>query len=124
MMRKLTIAALAGATIAGGALAGSAAAQPYDYYPRSYDPYYDRGYYTGPVYTREYYGDRSGAAAALSVLGALLGSGTSYYDRVPVDRFGPNPHGMRAPDGHRIRCHLRRTWDPYYGGRITRRVCR
>lgn len=116
-MRKLTLAALAGATVAGGALAGCASDPYYDYASR--DPYYDRGYH-GPVYAPGYaYSDSS---VALSVLGSLIGD--PYVSRVPVDRYGPNPHGMIAPDGHRITCRLRTSYDSYYGGRITRRVCR
>lgn len=119
-MRKLTIAALAGAMLAGGALTGCAS-DPYynDYAWNNRDPYYDRGYY-GPIYRPGY--EPSGSSVALSVLGSLLAP--DYAGRVPVDAYGPNPNGMIAPDGHRIRCRLQTRYDGYYGARVTRRVCR
>jgi hypothetical protein len=122
-MRKLTMAALAGVMVAGGALASCASDPYYDGYSVSsmgrYDPYYDRSYY-GPVYRPGYAYD-PGAGLAASVLGSLLGTG---YADVPHDRYGPNPHGMIAPDGHRIRCSLRRSYDRMYNAYVTRRVCR
>ena len=127
-MRKLTIAALAGLTIAGGlGLATSGSAQPYRYYSpydHSWHYTYDRDRYERYRYR---YHDRddddAGAALAGAVLGSLLGSDTGYYDRAPVDRFGPNPAGMIAPDGHRIRCRLRTNWDSYRDAYVTRRAC-
>ena len=115
-MRKLTLAALAGVIVGGGALAGCASDPYYDYASR--DPYYDR-YYYGPVYAPG--AVYTAPTVGLSVLGPLIGS---EYNRVPVDRYGPNPEGFIAPDGHRINCSLRRTYDPVYGARVTRRVCR
>ena len=126
-MRKLSIAALAGVTIAGGAMiAESGSAQPYRYYvpPPAYSPYYYDGYYRPVPVTPYYYRDSSSSALAASVLGALLGADTGYYDRVPVDRYGPDPNGMIAPDGHRIKCKLRTNWDSYYRGYVTHRICR
>lgn len=121
-MRKLMIAALACAGVAAG---GLAAAQPYRSDPRPHEPYAADGYYRGPVYTAPAYRyEPSGAAMAMSVLGALFGEDASHYAaRVPVDRYGPNPHGMVGPDGRRIKCKLRRGYDPYAGGYATRREC-
>lgn len=143
-MRKWLTAALAGATVAGGAaLAGQAMAQRY-YYPTppTYSPYYDGGYYRAPAYPQygypsydnRYYGNRyydnrysgSGSAGLLgSVLGSVLGLSypSSFYSGVPVDRYGPDPNGMIGPDGRRIKCKLRRTYDSYYGGYTMRREC-
>lgn len=131
-MRKLTLAALAGLTIAGAGLAGCASDPYYDgpssryasnrYAANRYDPYYDSGYY-GPAYRPGYTYDNSAGSVALSVLGSLLGTRDD-YGRVPVDQFGPNPDGMIGPDGHRIRCRLKTSYDSYYRQRITRRVCR
>lgn len=133
-MRKLLTAALAGATVAGGvAIAQSAAAQPYYYGPPPgyADPYRysypDRTY----PYDNRYYDNRySGSSSGLGVLGSVLGSvlgldyGSSFYSRVPVDQYGPDPNGMIGPDGRRIKCKLRRTHDSYYGGYVVRRECR
>lgn len=134
-MRKWLTAALAGATVAGGAaLAGQAMAQRY-YYPAppTYSPYYD-GYYRAPAYPQPYqqpyydnrYYSGSGSAGLLgSVLGSVLGLSypQSFYSGVPVDRYGPDPNGMIGPDGRRIKCKLRRTYDSYYGGYTMRREC-
>lgn len=128
-MRKLTTAALAGATLAGGALiAGGAAAQYYyppSYYDRydRYDPYYRPA--PPPYANGYYYGSRPGAANAMSILGSVLGLNydQGFYSRVPVDRYGPDPNGMIGPDGRRIKCKLRRSYDRYYGGYMMRREC-
>jgi hypothetical protein len=98
-MRKLLIAALAGAGALGGAMAAQTAhAQPgyhYDDYGR---PYFDNG-----AYARGYYD----------------------YDRlgVPYDRFGPDPNGLIARDGHRIKCKLTDDWSYRLDRYVTRRVC-
>jgi hypothetical protein len=42
---------------------------------------------------------------------------------VPYDRFGPDPNGMIAPDGHVIKCKLRDTWSDRVDRYVTRRVC-
>jgi hypothetical protein len=134
-MRKLLAAALAGATVAGGlAVAGAANAQYYrPYYPPAYGYQAYPGYPASPAYpydnrdydNRSYYGNRSGAANALSILGSVLGLNysSSFYSRVPVDQYGPDPNGMIGPDGRRIKCKLRRSYDSYYGGYMTRREC-
>ena len=131
-MRKLLTAALAGATVAGGAMIAQAQAQPYYYgappsYGYSYSPYsngyaYDPYRYNG--YNNGYYGG-SGANTALGVLGSVLGLNyaPNFYSGVPVDRYGPDPNGMIGPDGRRIKCKLRRTYDRYYGGSVLRREC-
>jgi hypothetical protein len=40
-----------------------------------------------------------------------------------VDRYGPDPNGMIGPDGRRIKCKIKRTYDRYYGGYVSRREC-
>ena len=145
-MRKLMSATIAAATVAGGALAvGEAAqAQPYGYYPApAYSApssgYYDRygrwhPTYAPPAYSNGYYpnaypqtyGSGDPLSSGLAVLGSVLGLNggyNSYGSNVPVDRYGPDPNGMIAPDGHRIKCKLRTTYDSYYGRSMTRRQC-
>jgi len=141
-MRKMANAALAALAAAGALTAfGAAEAQPYGYYngpgygyryepPRAYDPYGryvpGRPYYNG---YDGYPGDSSIAGAAGAVLGALLGDGgyAGYggygYGAVPYDRYGPDPNGMIGPDGRRIKCKLRSSYDPYYRTNVTRREC-
>ncbi len=122
-MRKLILAAVAGGTlISGAAMVQTAAAQAYVVYPPArvvepgyrYDaygrPYYDDGYRAAPGYYAE------GGA----VLGSALADG---YARVPYDRYGPDPNGMIAPDGHRIKCKLTDDHDYRAGRYMTRRVC-
>src|SRR5262245_23155975 len=116
-MRKLLSAAIASACLASGAfLAHSATAQPYGYYspPPYYDAYRDRYYrpyvpYTpyAPGYAYGYDGSATALGLGLSALGALLGSDLG---GVPVDRYGPDPNGMIALDGHRIKCKIRDRW--------------
>lgn len=128
-MRKMLGAAAIGLTALGGAvIAGSAQAQPYGYYqpaPGYYDngywrpapapaPYYNNGYYANPGYD-------SGAGLAGALIGSLIGPG--YASNVPVDRYGPDPNGMIAPDGHRIKCKLRSGYDDRYGRYHTYRQC-
>ena len=131
-MRKLTFAALAGATIAGGAMMASQAAAQY-YYPAPpatyydrYDPYYRAAPgYPAPRYYNDRYNDRRSSSSLLgAVLGSVLGLNydQSFYSRVPVDQYGPDPNGMIGPDGRRIKCKLRRSYDRYYGATI-RREC-
>lgn len=126
-MRKLITAALAGATVAGSvAIAQSAAAQPYDYGP---PPGYSDPYRYSYPDRYSPYDDRYRSSSDIGVLGSVLGSvlglnyGSSFYSRVPVDQYGPDPNGMIGPDGRRIKCKLRRTQDRYYGGYIVRREC-
>lgn len=113
--------------------------QPYGYtQPQPYGYAQPYGYNQQPYgYTQPYssYGSNSGLAAGLSVLGSLFGLNTSAlnyngygystpYGNVPVDQYGPDPNGMIAPDGHRIKCKLRRSYDSYYRQTVTRRECR
>ena len=136
-MRKMLGAALLGLTVAGGAvIAGSAAAQPYGYYYSNPPGYYDNGYYRAPLspYSNGYYAapgyaypgytyyDPYGTGVAGAVIGAVIGNPYAYMPGVPVDRYGPDPNGMIAPDGHKIKCKLRNGYDAYgrYG---THREC-
>ena len=125
-MRKTLGAAIAGLTIvAGGAMvAGAATAQPY--YGYYYNPpptayYYNppvNPYAPAPAYATPYY---AAPGLAGAVIGSILGADSfATVPGVPVDRFGPDPNGMLAADGHRIKCKLRDDYD--YGYR-TRRVC-
>ncbi|MGZ3377473.1 MAG: hypothetical protein ACXU8S_12825 [Phenylobacterium sp.] len=122
-MRKLLLAGVVSATLLGGAaITQTASAQPYVVYPGAppagepgyrYDaygrPYFDDGY-RGPAYVPE----------AGSVLGPAI---VEAYGRVPYDRYGPDPNGMIAPDGHRIKCKLDDTYDGRLDRYVTRRVC-
>lgn len=126
-MRKMFGAALIGLTMAGGAvMATSAQAQYYAPAPG----YYDHGYYVAPApapayvapsYVAPGYYDPAAAANAAAALGAVVG-GYVYQPGVPVDRYGPDPNGMIAPDGHRIKCKLHDDYD-YRGHLFTRRDC-
>jgi len=125
-MRRMLTAVTAGLAIAGGAaaLAGSAQAQPYGYYRDNgyygyrYDP--PRAYGGDGRYTPySYYNGYDGAGVA----GALIGSLMGYRANVPYDRYGADPNGMIAPDGHRIKCKLRSRYDGDYGGYRTVREC-
>jgi len=126
-MRTMMSAAVIGLTALGGAvIAGGAQAQPYGYYAPAPSGYYDHGYYhsTAPYngyYQAPTYGYYNEPGAALA--GALIGSviGPAYGSAVPVDRYGPDPNGMIAPDGHRIKCKLRTSYD--YGRYRTYRQC-
>src|SRR4051812_11659615 len=123
-MRKFLIAAMAGASVLGGAaIAQSTQAQPYGYYERGYHydadgrRFYDDGYgrhYVDPV--RRYDYDDAPLAIAGAVLGSVMGE-------VPYDRYGADPNGMIARDGHRIKCKLSSGYDGRYGGYMTHRVC-
>lgn len=142
-MRMLMSAAVAGLAIAGGAAvtASTAEAQPYGYYgPPAYSGGYSQPYYGGynnqPYYGRynqPYYGRPYASGdpltAGMAALGAALGLNTQsgyggYGYGVPVDRYGPDPNGMIGPDGRRIKCKLKRSYDSYYRTHVTRRECR
>ena len=97
-MNKLILSSAA-AAIGGLTLAATAAtAQPY--------PYDEPGYYPHYGYDR-YYDDGWRAPRG----------------EVPVDRFGPDPNGMIARDGHVIKCKLQDRYDSYLDHYVTRRVC-
>ena len=139
-MRKMLTAAAASLAVAGGAaaLTGTAQAQPYGYYtgngyyayrydpPRSYGSdgrYTPYSYYNGYNGYGAYGGDYGTSEAALA--GALLGAVISpdVLGHAPYDQFGPDPNGMIAADGHRIKCKLMDSYDSYYGAYRTRRQC-
>lgn len=121
-MRKLLFAAAATAGVLGGAMiAQSAQAQPYGYYAPA--PVYAPGY-RYDEFGRPYYDDgyRPGYVAPLA--GAVLGPALAdAYASVPVDRYGPDPNGMIAADGHRIKCKLTDTYDGRRDRYVTRRLC-
>jgi len=126
-MRKLLVAAVAGASVLGGAMiAQTVQAQPYGYYERVAPAYHYDSYgrrYFEDRYGRHYVDDSDdvyGPAIAGSVLGSALADG---YARVPYDRYGPDPNGMISPDGHRIKCKLQDTYDDRIDHYVTRRVC-
>lgn len=126
-MRSKLGAALAGLTVvAGGAMiAGSATAQTYYYNPPPvtyYTPPPATGYYVAPAPGYVYDPDNT-AAVAGAVIGSVIGTMPAYGPAVPVDRYGPDPNGMIAPDGHRIKCKLRSDWDDDYDHYAVRRVC-
>jgi hypothetical protein len=135
------------------AMTSSADAQPYGYYPPpaysgGYGPgyggypnpaypnrgYSNGGYYAPPGYAYPntgYYGNSNGSLAGIAgaVLGSVLGTGYAGgygpgYGGVPHDQYGPDPNGMIGPDGRRIKCKLKRSYDRYYGGYVTRRECK
>ena len=125
-MHRLIKIALASVAIVGGAsLAQGAQAQSYGdyryndgYYSRNYAPGYD--YYRGePSYVAPGYD--SSAAAAGAVIGSMLGIDPAYGGR--YDRYGYDPNGMIAADGHRVKCKIRTLWDAHYGRYIERRFC-
>lgn len=149
-MRKMIRAAVAGLALMGGAaaVASTAQAQGYYYGPPVYygqNGYYQapsRGYYNNGYaqpyagypnsgyynngyngYGNGYGGDSSLAGIAGALLGSVLGNGYQ-SSNVPYDQYGPDPNGMIAPDGHRIKCKLRKNYDSYYRGYVTRRECR
>ena len=68
-----------------------------------------RHYIDGPVYD-----------APVGLGGALLGS---LLGDVPYDRYGADPNGMIARDGHVIKCKLTDDYDSRYGREMTHRVC-
>jgi hypothetical protein len=122
-MRKTLCVLLGGLTIAS-----SAQAQPYGYYPAPgayayrYEPpraYGPDGYYT-PF---SYYNGRDFSDAGQNM--ALLGSAIapSVLGSAPFDRYGPNPNGMIAPDGHVIRCKPVTAWSPRAARFVRRREC-
>lgn len=126
-MRKNLGAALAGLTvIAGGAMAaGAASAQTYYYSPPPayyYNPPPATYYVPAPTYAAPSYYTAPGLAGA--VIGTVLGSNAfATIPGVPVDQYGPDPNGMLAPDGHRIKCKLRSGWDDDRDAYMTHREC-
>lgn len=82
--------------------------------PRDYGDarYYGDQYRYPPPYPDRAYGYGYGYA------GVPLVRGHPAYDE-----YGPDPNGLRAPDGHRLKCKLVDGWDDYTGQRIRRRAC-
>ena len=121
-MRKLLVAAAAVASAFGGAMIAQAVqAQPYGYYAPA--PVYAPGY-RYDEFGRPYFDDgyRPGYVAPLA--GAVLGPPLAdAFARVPFDRYGPDPNGMIAADGHRIKCKLTDDWDSRVDRYVTHRVC-
>ncbi|MCR5877102.1 hypothetical protein [Phenylobacterium sp. J367] len=135
-MRKLMSAAVAGLAVVGGAaaIATTAEAQRYGGYyygpPTPYGNYYNRPYDYNRYGQPYGYNGNDPVAAGMAALGSVLGlnmqgayGGGGYGYGVPVDRYGPDPNGMIGPDGRKIKCKLRRTYDRYYNGYVTRREC-
>ena len=118
-MRKLLVAAAAGASVLGGAMIAQAVqAQPYVVAPPVYTaaPAYHYDAYGRLVYDPAY--------AAPVVGGAVLGPPLAAVGAaVPFDEYGPDPNGMIAPDGHRIKCKLTDDWDSRFDRYTTHRVC-
>jgi hypothetical protein len=132
-MRRLFSAVLTGATaLASVAMAPAASAQTYDQYPPApagyYDSYGDYHQYAPPqtaytpapdyTYNRGYY---DAPAVAGSTLGAAIAGYTN--DGTPYDGLGPDPNGMIAPDGHKIKCKNETNWNDWRHAYVTRRVC-
>ena len=121
-MRKLLLAAAAGATALGGAaIAGAVQAQAYyvapapAYVPAQPAYHYDaygRLVYDPPVVDPYV----TGAAVIGPPIARAMGA-------VPFDEYGPDPNGMIAADGHRIKCKLRDDYDGRFDRYMTRRVC-
>jgi len=120
-MRKLLIAAAAGASALGGVMIAQAVqAQPIVVAPAApvYAP--PAGYHYD-AYGRLVYDP---AYAAPVVGGAVIGAPlVNAYAGVPVDEYGPDPNGMRAADGHKIKCKLTDDWDERFDRYMTHRVC-
>ena len=120
-MRKLLVVAAAGASVIGGAMiAQTVQAQPYYAAPPAYAPAYHYDAYGRLVYDRPYVDRPYVAPLAGAVIGPELADA---YGRVPADRYGPDPNGMIAADGHQIKCKLQDDWDGRYDRYMTHRVC-
>jgi hypothetical protein len=78
-----------------------------------------RGYYRGDRYDDD--DDRRGPRDWNRGYGY---PGAPYVQGHPAyDEYGPDPNGLRAPDGHRIKCKLMDQWDDYAGQYVRRRNC-
>jgi hypothetical protein len=132
-------ALVAGLAVAGGATAitGGAQAQPYGYYPNRsadygyrYEPpraYDNQGRYTPYSYYNGYegYGGGAGYAAIAAPGGALPGAvaASQVLSHAHYDRYGPDPNGLPATDGHRIKCKLVASWDSRRNAYRRQREC-
>ena len=106
----------AGALVALLPVAAQAQPRPWWYYGQGDRGYYgqdDQGYNGDEHRYRPGYRDRW-----YGYPGAPYVKGHPAYDE-----YGPDPNGLRAPDGHRIKCKLRDQWDDYLGQYVRRRVC-
>jgi hypothetical protein len=118
-MRKLLVAAAAGASVLSGAMiAGAAVAQTTYYVAPAYAPpagyHYDA--YGRLVYDAPYAAPIVGGAVLGPPLAAAVGA-------VPFDQYGPDPNGMISADGHVIKCKLRDDYDSRFDRYLTHRVC-
>lgn len=123
MGRKLR-GLVAGSAILAALSAGlGACAQPRGYghglgqYAYRYDPpkaYGADGRYTGEAWGNGYDGYNLDAEAFVAAHGLGV---------VPHDEYGPDPNGMTAPDGRRIKCKLASRYDEAARRYRTRREC-
>jgi hypothetical protein len=110
--------------LAGVVLAGGAAAQPFGYYPapghyayhyappRAYDA---NGNYTAFVFFNGV--DFSDPVPGTGLLAPEI------LARAPYDRYGPDPNGLIAVDGHMIYCRLVQTWSGTVHRYLQQREC-
>ncbi len=114
-MRKMLLAAAAGTCVLGGAAtAGAVQAQAYLAAPPVY----------APAYHYDAYGRRIYDGPPPIVGGAVVGPALAdAYGAVPFDRYGPDPNGMIAADGHRLKCKLQDDYDARFDRYMTHRVC-
>jgi hypothetical protein len=113
VLKKIFLAAMVAALIPAAAVA-QPGAQPYG--DPSQGAYYgDRG---------PYYGDDGRYPRAYA--DTPYGYGVTPYVRghLAYDQYGPDPNGLRAPDGHRLKCKVKKGCDDYSGERIKHRECR
>jgi hypothetical protein len=115
--------------LAATALAGAAHAQVTGYYPGSDASYAYRyvppiaygasGDYTPNTYYTGYdaYNDQDGYYVVMPDA-AMAEAALEHARR---DAYGPDPNGVLAPDGHRIKCKL--VTDDRYGWPMKHRVC-
>jgi hypothetical protein len=133
-MRKLPRALAVSLAAAGAAaIAGAGQAQPYGDYtghgadyayryapPQQYDGsgrYLPYSYYNGyDGYNYAPTTPEASAAVGAAMAAAALG-------HAPYDRYGPDPNGVVAPDGHQIKCKLVSDWNDYYSRYVKHRVC-
>jgi hypothetical protein len=118
-MRKLMLAAAAAVTAVGGvAIAETVQAQPYYVAPAYVPPagyHYDA--YGRLVYDPAYVAPPVVAGAVIGPPVAAVGAA------MPFDQYGPDPNGMIAADGHKIKCKLQDDYDGRFDRYMTHRVC-
>jgi len=113
VLKKLALAALVATLIPAAAIA-----QPWA------QPYGDqsRGAYYGD--REPYYGDDGRYQRSYPDTPYPYGAVPYVRGHPAYDQYGPDPNGLRAPDGHRLKCKVKKGWDDYYGERIKHRECR